>query len=414
MKIATKKKIIIFLLAIILGVIAWGFISPFGIRAAIANNLWSIDFIKDFSERSNGVRELSSPPISHKHSDILLSQQALLNDDLDQAKIFLAKGFNDNDPLSLNHYARILYLQEDYGAAFETWEKAKNATMLIRAAVEARTNDRKDLLVLAYQSLYRVDSEQYTSDLASELIKKGNYSQAILILDRSVEEFSESPQSSVWLRQIGDSYRANRQWLEAETAYQKALDINDQDWITWMNLGMTYYDHDRDLAKAISSFEKIIEIEPDRSNGYYLMGFYLAREGKFSEALPWYGKALDIEPGNYGFQMAYASLLKETGQLSLAIASYNAIISQFPNDGNAYYEIALVYSLDHQVDMAVSSIEKAISIDSDKIAYHLRAGEIYEKAMDLNKAIKAFESVLRLDPNNSTALNGIERLKGSD
>ena len=90
---------------VILGLSIWGMINPEGIRAAAANNKWSLDFVDRFYDENSTWQALPKPPSSHPHAKLLLAREAIDSGDDDLAALHC---FTDHlrDPLSIIPYQR--------------------------------------------------------------------------------------------------------------------------------------------------------------------------------------------------------------------------------------------------------------------------------------------------------------------
>lgn len=190
---------------LIAGIIAWGFITPNGIRAAFANNLWSIKFLDRVSRSPSSFDELPSPPSSHAYADLWLSHQALKSGNEAQALTLIQPLVEAADPLALDTQAKILFNQGQYDAAFDIWESTSNARSLDQAwATLIGTKNSAGLIYRANTILYGLRPEEYTTWYASSLILNNEIDQAILVLEKSITAYPNSDQKATWLRILGN------------------------------------------------------------------------------------------------------------------------------------------------------------------------------------------------------------------
>ncbi len=405
-----QKKLIIPIYVLIAGFVIWGFINPNGIRAAWANNVWSIKFVNHYFGISSEFPEQNNPPLSHKHATQFLIKQALVNNDYDSATTLISQILDESNVLLMETYAQVLYLKGDYMGSFNVWGKLKQESPLIQAVQYFRETGRNDLVESAYQSLFEINPEKYTTPLAEELRKNNKGQEGLDTLNLSINNFPDSDRKSTWLRQMGDFYRNSTEWDKAESYYLQALEANPDDWVAWMTLGEMYNAHNSDLEKAIYCFKKIIGIIPERGVGYYLIGFYLQRNNANTDALEWFKLATEKEPNDIRYQLSYANTMRDTDQLDKAIELYKVLILQFPEDSNILYEVSWAYWLKNEVEISTHSIVKAIQMNPEKIHYYFRAGDLYEKTGNLEKAKEIYENVLTIDPNNSFASQKLNQI----
>ena len=91
---------------------------------------------------------------------------------------------------------------------------------------------------------------------------------------------------------------------------------------------------------------------------------------------------------------------------------YQEVTAHFPDHAYAHYELAESYYQNELFILAVESIERAISLSANPpISYYLQASRYYEGAGDLTRAEESYQTILTLDPDNSTAIENLERLQ---
>ncbi len=89
--------------------------------------------------------------------------------------------------------------------------------------------------------------------------------------------------------------------------------------------------------------------------------------------------------------------------VQLALVSTPDNVSLHIDNGDYYSEIG-------KMDDAVESYKLVAATatgDKDKILAHERLGEIYAKAKSYDKARRAFEALLAIDPSNANVPNGL-------
>lgn len=393
-----------------IGLIAWGFITPNGVHAAVANNIWSTKFVRYYFGMLSDFPQLITPPKTHLHANQLIIKHALSKGDYDLAITLITPILDDSNSSLMENYAEVLYFKGDFIGAINVWERLAQESSLRHAVLYFQEIKRNDLVLSAYQSLYQINPEKYTSPLAIEYRKQQKPLEDATFLFRSVQNFPDSDQQSTWLRLIGDFYRDSAEWDEAESYYYKALKKNPDDWVIWQSLGEMYYAHNSDLEKAIDCSKKIIEITPERGRGYYLIGYYLQRSNAVTEALHWFKIAAEKEPNNKNYQVSYTNTLRDTNQLTEAIELYEVLILQYPEDSELLYEVSWAYWLNNEIEVSKQSIEKAIQINPGKVYYYLRAGDLYEKTGNIVKAKEIYETALTIDPANIQASQKLNQI----
>lgn len=291
-----KKYYQWFFSLVILGILVWGLITPSGIRAAWANNTWSTKFVNFYYKEPASLSQLTHPPSTHIHGKLFLIQQALQQKNYDLALNYINPPVESSDQLAMDAYVAILYLQEDYTKALEIWGESGNVQILEQAALDLVNRGRQDLALLGYQTLYRVNPEKYASSFAVSLKNQGDLDKALQIFQKSINEYPNSEFKHSWLRYSGDIYRAQKKFDEAKITYMEALKANPMDARSWRNLGLLYSSNFKNYEQAAICFEKMIEVEPDNSFGYFLLGQTHESAGLIKEAVKAYNTAIQLNP----------------------------------------------------------------------------------------------------------------------
>jgi len=290
----------------VLGILTWGLISPEGIRAAAANNAWSVANIKSYYDPSIEFPQLDYPPRTHAHAPIFLAMKALAAGNSDQALAVVQPLIDAGDPLATNTYAQILFRMEKYEQAFSLWEKTGNTRELKKAAASL-PEGREDLILLAYRSLYHIDPEKYAIELALHLRSNPDVTEIIVLMQQSIQAFPRSTYQALWRRYLGDMYVLQGDVHNAEQAYRSAMLASEPEYKAWRNLGFLYMNAQK-YEKAGEVFRDLAVLYPQDPYPLTLAGDAYARAGTVHLAIEAYQEALLLDPDNEQIKAALQSL----------------------------------------------------------------------------------------------------------
>lgn len=242
--------------------------------------------------------------------------------------------------------------------------------------------------------------------------------------------------SSYWLllgsfysslgNRYGYLYGGSKYYKKAISAYEQGIAVNPQDYVLYVQLGLTLQ-KTRRYEEAITAISKAIEIKPNLPKLYNDRGIIHATSQRHDEALVDYNKAISLNPL---FTRAYnnrGGTYNDLQQYENALADFNQAISldlnyaeAYQNRGNAYYYL-------RQYENALASYNKAIAINPEfTTAYYGRSyvyaalGQ-YEKAETDKQSIREINSgsvrELNLDPESDAAIyyqRGINHLRSNE
>lgn len=258
------RLLLITLLALIL---TFGLIIPDGIRAAAANNAWSLTFIRGIARGENkALQDFTSPPPNHPHAGMLLAHQALKQNDVDLAWSYLAPLVSAPDLLIRETQAYINYLQGEFDSAIHIWKELGHYSTLYTAASRLSDEDHLDTKILAYRSAYDIRGEPYARLLTYHSLQKANLlideahnDQAIAILSSLINEF---PHHGWLYGGLARAYWLNHQPERALTVMEQGWDVNSDN-PSYYITAAHYYEELGLTEKALDAYNTALAIHPE-------------------------------------------------------------------------------------------------------------------------------------------------------
>jgi predicted TPR repeat methyltransferase len=233
---------------------------------------------------------------------------------------------------------------------------------------------------------------------------------------------------------------------EAAASYRRAL-IGDPGYAAaHHNLGETLYRQGK-LAEARHCFERAVLADPQLPQAHLNLGNVLADLGEFQGAIGHYRRVI---ASGWNLPAAYASLgtaLAVSGQEPESLACFREAVRLVPRSAEAHYNLAraLLQGGDHE--QALASVQQAILINASlpqvldlraavywcleqraEAVASARAAAPQRSLLQIyytlgtnlvmcarpESALTCFEEVLRLDPNQPTALHFVAALRGAN
>ncbi len=255
---------------------------------------------------------------------------------------------------------------------------------------------------------------------------------------------AEGIDGTVLLTNVGNIYANNKQFDEAEKRYRRAIELRDNTLLAHHNLGLIFLIRGQ-LDSAEIKFKKGLSLDSLAPDGYLQLANVYQSEGRIDEAIQQLEKLQHIFP-DYRNSKEMLDQLRASSNSELppdvklpgninaekdmldkrsyqyyqdkkykeAIKDLERLIVMVPEQQSGYLNnIALCYEGLGDLDNAEKYLRRAIEEDEKNInAYNGLAG-IFLKKGNKEKAIEQYKNVLKIEPDDETALHKIDSLENN-
>ena len=316
-----------------------------------------------------------------------------------------------------------------------------------------------------YASKYR--ESQRLLDLAKEKIAEKQYTQALALLDESlqyhsqnaetyfnravVKEETEDPEGALtdyqivllldstyqeaafnraklrynqqqYHRAIGDFKKTLSMGSSGtQVLYFKGTPVNNSDDAAIQSITTTYsmsadihnyiglcYHALQFYDSAIISFNQALDLRPDDANYYVNRGLSLSAKGNGEDAMKDFKAALDIDASHPIAQYNLTQQMEMTGKLEAS--AYDDLIKNNPEFASPYVNRALVKIDAGDLAGALQDLDRAVEIDNQNSIIYVNRGLVYERLEQHRKALKDYNQAIRLDPFDAKAFRSRSRV----
>jgi len=217
----------------------------------------------------------------------------------------------------------------------------------------------------------------------------------------------QGPLSQGWtyLRQVrkitqnlGESYRLQGEffiqqetWGDAERSLKRALELDPNDYQTYVDFTWLHPDRYRDLGFANSEdlLSRAIFLNPLAIEAYLLLGDYYQSHHDVPKAIQTYQVVLEFKPNDPKVLLALGKLYLSQQRFNKAASLYREILGRDSTRADVLYNLGVTYFLQGSLDTAMAYFRQATVDDRFPDAY-LYLGYIAEKRGDRSKAIEYF------------------------
>lgn len=234
-------------------------------------------------------------------------------------------------------------------------------------------------LMTLYNRTGKYDSTIVLGETAETLLKNAN-----MIHRRLKRENPETQNPEVYktvktslYTNLGEAYFRTGDYQNASKVYTELLQLHPESPMVLANLGTSYLRQNEPelLDKAVSAFEKSIELGKNIVSSYTGLAELFLRKGNPAKALSYAQKAVKINR----------------------------------DDARAHHSLATVYSVIGRDSDAIEEYKRSIEI-SDSTAARVRLALVFRKLGESARAIAQYEAALKMSPEDTVALNNLALL----
>lgn len=279
-----------------------------------------------------------------------------------------------------------------------------------------------DAIVIALHALDENPKNETANWLcATAYLKINFYSEAI----RYYKKLVELHPSEVSYTNLGGAYAQLGFDEIAMEATEKALEYAPGYYSAISNRAGIHGYHYR-IGEALADYYSILELDPSRTNDMFNLAIIYNMAENYADSRIWIDKALSSDPNNADMIMFSERLKKKVDpkyKISKkltreSITRYTQKIKENRYDDYSVYQLARAYKSLGKKELAKAEFIKALAMYDAAVAdmpdawrkRYLRAG-IYDALGETQKAIDDNEIILKVNPNEKTVIERLEKLR---
>ena len=248
-----------------------------------------------------------------------------------------------------------------------------------------------------FQTLMQANDPRGLPGIMDAMVGQGQWDQAIKF---ATEQLQRTPDRVDYRRALANIYFRAGRYPDAIATFQTLLDKNPKSVELYVLLGESKK-FGRDSTGAIAAFKKAKELDSNNFLPPLELGLVYGDLGQYEDARKSYEEVLKLQPDNAEALNNLAYIKADTGQdLDQALAYAQRAQQKRPKDPNIEDTLALIYIRKNLIDDSVRMLRDLVSQKPDSPTYHLHlAMALYQKG-DRPTAKKELESALRNKPND--------------
>lgn len=157
-----------------------------------------------------------------------------------------------------------------------------------------------------------------------------------------------------------------------------------------------YYTIKQEPDKRMAVVKMLIQLYPEDLTAHSLLAFYLINEHQLDEAITTYRRMLEIDPGRYEIFEKIGDLYETKGEPGKALDSFKKYAEHFPGDPESFTLIGGLYRQMGNHEQAKGYYEKALLLKQDDKDILIALAEIEADLGHMDKASQQFSDLLQL------------------
>ncbi|HOW28902.1 MAG TPA: tetratricopeptide repeat protein [Elusimicrobiota bacterium] len=259
-------------------------------------------------------------------------------------------------------------------------------------AVQNKSSKSKEMFSLAWVDEDKLSQAYF--DLGKVLDNDGRYEESISWFQKALDA---KPGWAEAMTNIGVAYHHLNDLPNALTYLNRSMEADPHSPVTLYNLGVVQNDMN-DLERASKSLEAALRVSPKYEDASYTLGVVYQRLGRWEDAISSYEKAHRLNPKHVESLSNMGGCYLILGQIDKAEKICRDAIRLDPRRAAPYVNLGNIHQRRGRYDLAVASYQNAIRVDPIDVMAYNNLGISYIQLKDFAKARQCFQSALQVDP----------------
>jgi tetratricopeptide (TPR) repeat protein/S1-C subfamily serine protease len=268
----------------------------------------------------------------------------------------------------------------------------------------AKNSDDYSKAINAFVKAIEINPNSYIARYAAGLAAKAKSDYFLANIAFSAAVDIKPDFYAAW-RQKGDVHYSLREYKDALTAYEKAIEEakkqNEEDFVLYLWKGVVLHELKR-YPEAINAHTASIKLRPHPYN-YHNRGSVYSDKGENDNALKDYNEATKLKPDYAIVYNSKGDIYHRKKDYENALKNYNQAIKLGYKNPNIYAKIGNIYygNGKKDYDKALENYNEAIKLGYKDANTYIVVGYIYyNEKEDYKKALNNYNEALKLDPKN--------------
>lgn len=169
------------------------------------------------------------------------------------------------------------------------------------------------------------------------------------------------------------------------------IEEDEKDDNYYCNLGTALYIESNEYLMANKAFKKAVELNSTSYRGWYDLGCSYSKLKQYTQAIEAYQNAVKIDPNRVEVWSSLGSVFIDTENYTQAKEAYQRAIKVKNTEDRLWYNLGIVFYRLKRYGEEIEAYQKAIAIKPEKWEAWDNLGLTFERLNDINQALKAYQ-----------------------
>ena len=263
------------------------------------------------------------------------------------------------------------------------------------------------------------ENDAAVEQLTQLLLDQNNAEEAISLLNGMIER---SPSATLY-DHLGDAYTQTHDFVKAEAAYRKAVDLDPSELSHIRGLAQTLLSEEK-YTEALAVYQKLSDMLPDDADTYLRIAQIYRELHQLDKAEENLVKARQYAPGSLEVMYNEAMIYESQGRfedairvLSDAVTGVKAQSKVLPSRRRSlsilYQQLGMLYKDTQNYQAAIYTFQELSRLgDEEDRRSRLLIMDTYRQARDLPKALQAGREAIAKYPDDSSIRSSLAMMLG--
>lgn len=207
---------------------------------------------------------------------------------------------------------------------------------------------------------------------------------------------------------LGSVYKEQGKTDMATSEFRNAINFDPQHSYAFSALGQCKLDAGS-LAEASQNFQQAIALNSANSSAHFGLGSTLLKQGNADDAIKELNIALYQFPNSWPTRMMLGQAYQMQGNTVGALKEYQQSIMIKAETAEPYIRMADIRQERGDLELALADLKSGLQAIPYNLDLRMRVADINLKLEKADEAIKYYQTVLSMSPNNPQAIKGLSQ-----